>query len=59
MEDNELHPAEIFRNTEAERRALEETMATEQRGNSNKEDTIKNATELRELGTLVYVIKCK
>lgn len=49
-EDNKLHPAEIFRNTEVERGALEETMATEEQGNSNKEDTIKSATELRKLG---------
>ena len=31
-------------------------MGTEQRGSSNKEDTIKNAIELRKLGTFGYVI---
>jgi len=34
-------------------------MATEQRGNSKKEGAIKSATELRKLGSLGYVIKCK
>jgi hypothetical protein len=49
----------MSRNTEVEREAPEEQTATYERENSNTEDTVKNATEQRNLGTLAYKIKCK
>jgi hypothetical protein len=50
---------EMHRNTEVKRRGSKEQMATYQRGNNNQEDTVKNVTEQRNLGTLAYNIKCE
>ena len=40
---------EMSRNTQVERGAPAEHMARDQRGNSNKEDSVKNGTEQRKL----------
>jgi hypothetical protein len=41
------------------RGALEEQMATYQRGNSTQEDAVKNATDQRKLGTVAGNMKYK
>jgi hypothetical protein len=51
---------EISRNAEVDRRAPEQLMATYQwRKNTQQILTVKKATEHRNLGTLIYNIKCK
>ena len=42
------------RNAEVKRLDPERQMATRQRGHGTQEDTVKNPTEQRNLGTLVY-----
>jgi hypothetical protein len=50
---------EMSRITEMEREAPEQQITTYKRGNNNQEDTVKNATEKRKVGTLAYNIKRK
>lgn len=46
--------AEMPRNAEVKRLAPGQQMAARQRGHDTQEDTVKNPTEQRNLGTLVY-----
>jgi len=50
---------EMPRNAEVKRLAPEQQMAERQRGHGTQEDTVKNPTEQRNLGALVYRKKCK
>jgi hypothetical protein len=50
---------EMPRNAEVKRLAPERQMTARQRGHDNQEDTVKNPTEQRNLGTLVYRKRCK
>jgi hypothetical protein len=50
---------EMPRNAEVERLAPEQQMASRQRGHGTHEDTVRNPTEQRNLGTLVYRIRFK